>query len=68
MTIKIEEMLNKEKAYAIYLDEKKVFSVGENEEISQTVLNECFNIVTLLEKVYKHGRQGNEITFGIRDA
>lgn len=64
--INIEEKLDNPNQYAIFIDNKKVFSIGENKQIDNDILNECLNIMTLLNQVYEYGKQNIDIKFGIR--
>lgn len=64
--INIEEKLDDSNQYAIFIDNKKVFSIGENTQVDNDILNECLNIMTLLNQVYEYGRQNINIRFGIR--
>lgn len=64
--INIEEKLDDPNQYAIFIDDKKVFSIGENTQVDNDILNECLNIMTLLNQVYEYGRQNINIRFGIR--
>lgn len=64
--INIEEKLDNPNQYAIFIDDKKVFSIGENKQVDNDILNECLNIMTLLNQVYKYGKQNIDIKFGIR--
>lgn len=64
--INIEEKLDDPNQYAIFIDDKKVFSIGENTQVDNDILNECLNIMTLLNQVYEYGKQNIDIRFGIR--
>lgn len=64
--INIEEKLDNPNQYAIFIDNKKVFSIGENTQVDNNILNECLNIMTLLNQVYEYGKQNIDIRFGIR--
>ena len=64
--INIEEKLDNPNQYAIFIDNKKVFSIGENTQVDNDILNECLNIMTLLNQVYEYGKQNIDIKFGIR--
>ena len=64
--INIEEKLDDPNQYAIFIDNKKVFSIGENTQVDNDILNECLNIMTLLNQVYEYGKQNIDIRFGIR--
>lgn len=64
--INIEEKLDNPNQYAIFIDNKKVFSIGENTQVDNDILNECLNIMTLLNQVYEYGKQNIDIRFGIR--
>ena len=64
--INIEEKLDDPNQYAIFIDNKKVFSIGENTQVDNNILNECLNIMTLLNQVYEYGKQNIDIRFGIR--
>ena len=64
--INIEEKLDDSNQYAIFIDNKKVFSIGENTQVDNDILNECLNIMTLLNQVYEYGKQNIDIKFGIR--
>ena len=64
--ITIEEKLDNPNQYAIFIDNKKVFSIGENTQVDNDILNECLNIMTLLNQVYEYGKQNIDIRFGIR--
>lgn len=64
--INIEEKLDDSNQYAIFIDNKKVFSIGENTQVDNDILNECLNIMTLLNQVYEYGKQNIDIRFGIR--
>ena len=64
--INIEEKLDDPNQYAIFIDDKKVFSIGENTQVDNDILNECLNIMTLLNQVYEYGKQNIGIKFGIR--
>ena len=64
--INIEEKLDDPNQYAIFIDNKKVFSIGENKQVDNDILNECLNIMTLLNQVYEYGKQNIDIRFGIR--
>lgn len=64
--INIEEKLDNPNQYTIFIDNKKVFSIGENTQVDNDILNECLNIMTLLNQVYEYGKQNIDIKFGIR--
>lgn len=64
--INIEEKLDNPNQYAIFIDNKKVFSIGENTQVDNDILDECLNIMTLLNQVYEYGKQNIDIRFGIR--
>lgn len=64
--INIEEKLDDSNQYAIFIDNKKVFSIGENTQVDNDILNECLNIMTLLNQVYEYGKQNIDIRFGIK--
>ena len=64
--INIEEKLDNPNQYAIFIDNKKVFSIGENTQVDNDILNEWLNVMTLLNQVYEYGKQNIDIRFGIR--
>lgn len=65
--INIEEELNNPNQYSIFIDNKEVFTIQKDKLIDNNdLLNECLNIMTLLNQVYEYGKQNIDIRFGIR--
>lgn len=65
--INIEEELNNPNQYSIFIDNKEVFTIQKDNLIDNNdLLNECLNIITLLNQVYEYGKQNIDIRFGIR--
>lgn len=65
--INIEEELNNPNQYSIFIDNKEVFTIKKDKLIDNNdLLNECLNIITLLNQVYEYGKQNIDIRFGIR--